>query len=247
MTDKQIIFRLDSEISKRLEDRLKEKGMTRQYLFSKVVQLFLEDKLSFDNSNDNQSHDNSLITIDSSEVEMAVRKLLPELAVMIANDNNLITEVTKGLKNNVISELSNDNSFNVISELSNDNIKPESLINIEHNQDDNNQLSNDSNLNDTSSTINTDKIDGQLSLMDISLNSEMSTQQDIQPPVTVKKAKPTENEFREAQATECDITHKSENKDKTDDSSGSKSDPKRKKGKNYAEILDCVEVGENKK
>ena len=115
MNTKQILFRLESDIAKALENKLTEKGISKQFLFSKVVEQFINDQLSFDN-NLLTSIDNKEITIDSIKVAETIKKhYLTDLAKLIANDNKLITLVTERLESNVLRGLedSDDKSYQI--------------------------------------------------------------------------------------------------------------------------------------
>ena len=115
MNTKQILFRLESDIAKALENKLTEKGISKQFLFSKVVEQFINDQLSFDN-NLLTSIDNKEIAIDSNKVAETIKKhYLTDLAKLIANDNKLITLVTERLESNVLRGLedSDDKSYQI--------------------------------------------------------------------------------------------------------------------------------------
>ena len=121
MTTKQILFRLEDSTAKALENKLNEKGISKQFLFSKVVDLFINDKLSFD-SNLIASSDKKKITIDSNEVAETIKKhYLTDLANLIASDNNLIALVTERLDSNVLDKLEADNKSYQINSKSYDN------------------------------------------------------------------------------------------------------------------------------
>ena len=105
MATKQILFRLEETSAKALENKLTEKGISKQFLFSKVVDMFINNELSF-NNNLITSSDNKQITIDSSEVAETIKKYyLDDLANLIASDNNLIALVTEKLESNVLDKL----------------------------------------------------------------------------------------------------------------------------------------------
>ena len=54
--------------------KLTEKGISKQFLLSKVVDLFINDKLSFDNNVIASNHDNKKIAINSSKVAETIKK-----------------------------------------------------------------------------------------------------------------------------------------------------------------------------
>lgn len=59
MTTKQVLFRLNDSKLIAFDNKLSDKGISKQFFLSKCVELFLEDKLSFDNN---------VIANDSSEI-----------------------------------------------------------------------------------------------------------------------------------------------------------------------------------
>ena len=172
MASKQILFRLDTITATALEKKLTEKGISKQFLFSKVVDLFIDDKLSFDNNVIATNNDNKKITIDSSKVAETIKKhYLEDIAKIIANDSNLIALVTEKLESNVQAELEgNDNKSYQSDQSSNDSKvitfdreKPK-VSNLNTNQEDNlysvkNSDSKPINNTDNLSDSDTDKED----------------------------------------------------------------------------------------
>ncbi|MGK7918171.1 MAG: hypothetical protein AB4038_21975, partial [Prochloraceae cyanobacterium] len=63
--------------------KLTEKGISKQFLLSKVVDLFINDKLSFDKNVIATNQNNKKITIDSSKgAETIKRHYLEDIAVV---------------------------------------------------------------------------------------------------------------------------------------------------------------------
>lgn len=86
MTAKQVLFRLDDSELIALDNKLSDKGLTKQFFFSKCVELFLENKLSLDSN---------VITNDNIEIVEIKKQLavifdrLSKLEVLnICNINN---------------------------------------------------------------------------------------------------------------------------------------------------------------
>lgn len=114
MTTKQVLFRLDDSKLIALDNKLSDKGISKQFFLSKCVELFLEDKLSFDNN---------VITNDSSEIvelkkQIAIiNKRLSKLegdSNIKDGDNSVIaidkTITDSSLDNNDNSVIASDNS-----------------------------------------------------------------------------------------------------------------------------------------
>ena len=75
------------------------------------MDLFIDDKLSFDKNVIASNHDNNQITIDSSKVAEIIKKhYLEDIAKIIANDNKMIALVTEKLESNVQAELEGSNN-----------------------------------------------------------------------------------------------------------------------------------------
>ena len=114
MTSKQILFRLEPTIAAALEKKLTDKGISKQFLFAKLVDMFIHDQLSFDNNLILTTDDSNKITIDSSELAETIKKhYLNDLAELIASDNNLIASVSERLETNFLTKLklNNDKSY----------------------------------------------------------------------------------------------------------------------------------------
>ncbi len=73
MENKQILFRLDLITSQRLESKLLSENMTRQDFLSKVVELYLDNKL--DISNEFINTDSSEITTEITDIKDKLAKL----------------------------------------------------------------------------------------------------------------------------------------------------------------------------
>ena len=102
MGTKQILFRLDDNTAKSLERKLTEKGISKQFLFSKVVDMFIDDKLSFDGNSKENNLDNKTIAIDSNVVVETIKeRYLNELATLLSNDSNLVTLVADKVMDNI--------------------------------------------------------------------------------------------------------------------------------------------------
>lgn len=145
MASKQILFRLDTITATALEKKLTEKGISKQFLFTKVVKLFLDDKLSFDNNVIANSNDNNKIIIDSNQVAETIKNYyLEDIAKLIANDRKMIALVTKKLESNVQAELAeSDNKSYQGDKSSNDSkvitfdLEKLKVSNLNTNQEDN--------------------------------------------------------------------------------------------------------------
>jgi len=105
MTTKQVLFRLDDSKLIALDNKLSDKGISKQFFLSKCVELFLEDKLSFDNN---------VITNDSSEIAELKKQIavILERLDKIEDDSKVIafdTNITNNeLESNDSIELLND-------------------------------------------------------------------------------------------------------------------------------------------
>ena len=99
---KQILFRLDDNTAKALEKKLTDKGITKQFLFSKVVELFIKDKLSLDSNSVEKNLDNKKIAIDNNEVaEIIKERYLNELVNLLSIDSSLVNLVAEKVVNNI--------------------------------------------------------------------------------------------------------------------------------------------------
>lgn len=95
MTTKQVLFRLDDSKLIALDNKLSDKGISKQFFLSKCVELFLEDKLSFDNN---------VITNDSSEIV----ELKKQIAII--NERLSKLEGDSNIKDGDNSVIASDNS-----------------------------------------------------------------------------------------------------------------------------------------
>jgi len=83
MSTKQVLFRLDDSIALSFDSKLNEKGISKQFFFTKCVELFIDGSLNFDSNT---------ITNDSE-----VQEIKKQLAVIMArldkleNDSTVIT------------------------------------------------------------------------------------------------------------------------------------------------------------
>ena len=142
---KQILFRLKDDIATQLENKLSDKGITKQFLFNKVVELFLDDKLSLDSNI--RGNDIPKIIIDSNEVAETIKKhYLNDLANLIAENSTLITLVAKSLKSNALSGVDNIDSKMITDDIQEPIIVEEETAELEEIETENKSLVSDSPL-----------------------------------------------------------------------------------------------------
>ncbi len=88
MSSKQVLFRLEDDISTLFDNKLSEKGISKQFFFTKCVESFINNDLSI--------FDNSLIANDSEVQE--IKKQLADILTRLdklENDSNVITKSRK--------------------------------------------------------------------------------------------------------------------------------------------------------
>jgi hypothetical protein len=89
MSTKQVLFRLDDSKLIALDNKLSDKGISKQFFLSKCVELFLENKLSFDNNVIATEHE--VIAIDNEVVNLKKQiAVIFERLSKLENDNKVI-------------------------------------------------------------------------------------------------------------------------------------------------------------
>lgn len=103
MSTKQVLFRLDDSILTSFDSKLSEKGISKQFFFTKCVELFVGGDLSLDDSN---------VISNDSEVDTIKKQLADILARLtkLENDSNMIAN-DKSLTSSTVEPLSLENEL----------------------------------------------------------------------------------------------------------------------------------------
>jgi hypothetical protein len=117
---KGVLFRLDDNKLIAFDNKLSDKGISKQFFLNKCVELFIEDKLSFDNNliaSDNDSN------ADIVELKKQMAIVLERLR-MIESDSNVITFVDTIIDSSLGNDIINNDSNVIASDNSTINILP---------------------------------------------------------------------------------------------------------------------------